>query len=327
MVSLIIPCYNAEKYLKRCLDSVLRQTDHDIELILVNDGSTDGTEQMIEHMRPELESELTRFVYIVQENQGVGAACNVGFKHATGKYLALLDSDDMMLPDSIKLRVQWLDENEEYGVVRTNGYYVSEDNPNDNSRLLEINVDMKVKENIFEDIFKGTTYLWPGTYMIRMDILEKLYPSHEIYPSRGGQNLQFLMMACYISRAGFIDLPLMRYVIRKESLSHFSTGNVMKNEMEAMLRYKDIRAHLIEQFMSGDEKVYWEKQLELLYGEIFVALSCKHRNRHSARQYYNNLKAISEGKVSLKTSITYYKMMNPAVYLVLRVCRKLRVLK
>ena len=80
MVSLIIPCYNSEKYIGRCLESVLEQTDKDIELILVNDGSTDNSSHIINEYRSKLEHELTKFVYLEQDNQGVGAACNNAFQ-------------------------------------------------------------------------------------------------------------------------------------------------------------------------------------------------------------------------------------------------------
>ena len=240
MVSLIIPCYNAEKYIQRCLNSVLLQSNKHIQLIIVNDGSIDLSENIILNMEVKFKQELDEFIYIKQENQGVGAACNNAFKYATGEFVMLLDSDDVILPNSIELCTKFLRENEKYGFVRTNGYYVYEDNINERDRLLEVNDYMKNKENVFEDIFYGKTYVWPGSYMIRMSVLEKLYPTHEILPSRGGQNLQFLMMAAYISKAGFIDKPLMCYTLRKESLSHFNSGNKLEKEINAMQKYKNI---------------------------------------------------------------------------------------
>lgn len=84
MVSLIIPCYNGEKFINRCLDSVLDQSYKDIELIFVNDGSTDKTSETINIRKEELENKLTKFIYIEQENQGVGASCNNAFKKVTG---------------------------------------------------------------------------------------------------------------------------------------------------------------------------------------------------------------------------------------------------
>ena len=122
MVSLIITCYNSGKYIERCLNSVLNQIDKDIELILVNDGSTDNTANIIKQYYSKLEESLTKFIYIEQENQGVGSACNNAFKKVTGKYLTLLDSDDVMLPNSSLERRIWLEKHPSFGLVRTNGY-------------------------------------------------------------------------------------------------------------------------------------------------------------------------------------------------------------
>ena len=104
-----------------------------------------------------MEVSLTKFVYIEQDNQGVGAACNNAFKKVTGKYLALLDSEDIILPDFILEGRKWLVEHPSYGFVRTNGYYVTEDNLDGNDRLLEVNDYMKEKEDVFEELFNGST--------------------------------------------------------------------------------------------------------------------------------------------------------------------------
>lgn len=327
MVSLIVPCYNGEDYINRCIDSILAQTDNDIELILVNDGSTDKTNQIIQERKNEIECVVKKFIYILQENQGVGAACSNAFNLATGEYLSLLDVDDYMMPNSISVRKQWLDEHPDFGIVRSNGYYVTEDNFNACNRLLEINDEMKVKENIFNDIFEGTTYVWPGTYMIRMEVLKELYPNMQIYPSRSGQNLQFLMMAAYKSKSGFVDIPLMKYVIRKESLSHFSSGNVLEKEIKAMLGYKDIRLHLIDEFMPQNEKDLWKKRIDILYARTFIFLGCKHKNRKLAKENYDKLKVLLNGSRDLNTEIAYFKLMNPVKYFMLRGLRKLKILK
>ena len=325
MVSLIIPCYNSESYIERCLDSILVQNYKQIELILVNDGSVDDTEHKIDQMRTRIESNTERFIYIKQKNQGVGAACSAVFRQATGDYLMLLDSDDMLLPDSIKKCVEYLDTNQSYDLVRTNGYYVTEDNLYGKGQLLEVNPEMKVKTDIFEDVFCGRTYVWPGTYMIRMSVLDKLYPRHEIYPSRGGQNLQFLMMACYNRKAGFIDEPLMRYTVQRESLSHFSSGDVLQKEIQAMERYREIRHYLISEFMHDKEKHYWESRLNSLYANIYVLLACKHRNKTEAKKYFDIL--IQLEKPSLNTQIEYYRIMSPVRYVLMKIGRKIHLLR
>ncbi len=98
-VSVIIPVYNVEKYLRQCLDSVVSQTMHDIEIICVNDGSTDSSGRILE----EYSLKDNRIVVINQENAGQSTARNKGLKIAAGEYIAFLDSDDYMEPDLCEL--------------------------------------------------------------------------------------------------------------------------------------------------------------------------------------------------------------------------------
>ena len=90
-VSIIIPVYKVEKYLNECVQSVVNQTYKDLEIILINDGSTDESEQ--ECKKAEINDERIRYFY--QENAGVSSARNYGMKLAQGEYIAFLDSDDV----------------------------------------------------------------------------------------------------------------------------------------------------------------------------------------------------------------------------------------
>ena len=94
--SIIVPIFNCEKYLRQCLDSVLHQTCQDFELILVDDGSTDGSLAICR------EYTGSNVKIISQENAGVSVARNVGLSHATGKYVVFLDSDDWLWPDLLE---------------------------------------------------------------------------------------------------------------------------------------------------------------------------------------------------------------------------------
>ena len=89
-VSVIIPVYNVEKYLKQCLDSVVNQTLKDIEIICVNDGSTDNSLEILE----EYAQKDNRIIIISQENQGQSVARNIALEKATGEYVGFVDSDD-----------------------------------------------------------------------------------------------------------------------------------------------------------------------------------------------------------------------------------------
>lgn len=98
-ISVIITAYNAEKYIKECIISVISQTFVDYEVIVINDGSTDYTEQIIHDFL----SNDKRIFYHYQENQGVAAARNLGLKKAQGKYIVFVDSDDIVDTDYLKI--------------------------------------------------------------------------------------------------------------------------------------------------------------------------------------------------------------------------------
>ena len=98
-ISIIIPCYNVEKYLSRCLDSVLGQSFDDFEAICVNDGSTDNTPEILE----EYAKRDRRIRVITQENQGLSMARNNGKAVALGQYIYFLDSDDAIHPQCLEI--------------------------------------------------------------------------------------------------------------------------------------------------------------------------------------------------------------------------------
>jgi len=106
LVSVVIPTYKGAATLPQSIDSVFDQTFTDYELIVVNDGSPDETSRV-------LESYKDRIRTIDQPNQGVGAARNKGINFATGKYVALLDHDDLWLPDKLQTQVDFLEKNPE----------------------------------------------------------------------------------------------------------------------------------------------------------------------------------------------------------------------
>lgn len=94
LISVIIPIYNVEKYLFRCLSSVISQTYYNLEIILINDGSTDSSEEICNFFC----EKDNRIVYFKQENRGLAAARNLGIDKSTGKFVCFLDSDDWIHP-------------------------------------------------------------------------------------------------------------------------------------------------------------------------------------------------------------------------------------
>ncbi len=112
-VSIIIPAYNAMRYLPKTLDSVLQQTHRDFEVLIINDGSSDAIIEWVSKITD------TRVQLITQSNQGVSAARNTGIALAQGEYIAFLDADDLWEPTHLEKQVSYLDNNPKIGVVYT----------------------------------------------------------------------------------------------------------------------------------------------------------------------------------------------------------------
>ena len=99
LISVVIPVYNVEKYLEKCINSIISQTYDNLEIIIVNDGSTDDSASIIE----KIEKEDSRIRSYYQENAGLSAARNTGIDNSNGKYLAFVDSDDYIHPRMIEI--------------------------------------------------------------------------------------------------------------------------------------------------------------------------------------------------------------------------------
>lgn len=112
-VSVIIPTYNRASILPRALDSVIKQTYQVDQIIVIDDGSTDETKDLINTVYPQID-------FISQQNKGVSAARNIGIKKATSDWICLLDSDDSWQPDKLEKQIQAITENPEYLTCHTN---------------------------------------------------------------------------------------------------------------------------------------------------------------------------------------------------------------
>jgi glycosyltransferase involved in cell wall biosynthesis len=118
LASIIIPCHNSARYLSETIESALAQTHPDIEVILVDDGSTDETSSIAK-------SYPVRYVY--QENRGISAARNKGISHCRGRYVQFLDHDDRLLPDAVETGVRLLEEHPECAIAVGEHRYIGAD--------------------------------------------------------------------------------------------------------------------------------------------------------------------------------------------------------
>jgi glycosyltransferase involved in cell wall biosynthesis len=122
VVSIMMPAFNAERFIGQAIESVLQQSIPEWELIVVNDGSTDQTPRIIARFTD------ARIKSHHQANAGEAVARNTALKHVNGEYLAFLDADDLYLPDHLKSAVAYLQAHPEYDGVYSDGYYIDENN-------------------------------------------------------------------------------------------------------------------------------------------------------------------------------------------------------
>ncbi len=301
-VSLLIPCYNGEKFLKQCFHCILQQTYNNVEVIIINDGSTDRSAQIITSFSEPISQRGYSFVYLSKNNGGAASAVDLGLKYVSWNYLMLYDVDDILMKDAIKLKAEFLDNHPEYAMVRNNGYYVKAKNLKQNSYLFIRNKKEKQNESIFEDILYGKTNNWTGTYMIRSHHLFNHIKDKSIFISPWGQNIQLMLPVAYHYKSGFIDKPLMRYVDHGSSVSR--TNNPWR-ELELFDGYKENRMEVIRSMdIPESEKQNLYKKIDTLYKHIRLRWASQYNKKDILAQEFISLK--KDGELTWNDHIYYY---------------------
>lgn len=195
MISVILPVYNGEKYIKKTIRSILNQTVKDLELIIVNDGSIDGTEEIIQSF------EDNRILYIKQDNLGVAAAKNTGLKHCNGKFITFHDHDDLSLPNRLERLLDSF--YGDIGMVHSDMLLIDDqDNPIGYWKSENINT-----KDVFSFFINVGTPFNNGTIMYKKEILE----DHTFCNYKVGEDTAFIMQIAPKVSSFHIQEPLYFY--------------------------------------------------------------------------------------------------------------------
>lgn len=220
LVSIIIPCYNGSKTIRTCLDSVLAQTYKNLEVITVDDGSTDDTARIIQQYEDSFAKEGMVLRYIYQENKGLGGAIDTGLKIFSGDFLCWIDCDDFLMEKSVETRLDFLLEHTDFGCVSSNANIYNSDNLTKViTKVVTTNKVIHNNPHQFLYMLKSKSIFCPGCHMIRTSAFLEVNPDRKIFPARRGQNWQLLLPVYYKHKRGFIDEPLYGYVIYPNSMS------------------------------------------------------------------------------------------------------------
>lgn len=307
-ITFIAPCYNGESYIKRFLDSILEQTYDSIELIVVNDGSVDSTEEILVSYEGKFKSKGIEYIHIRQENQGIGASINNALKLVTGDYLTWFGTDDYALPTYAEELTAFLDNHPEFAVVRDDGFVVDEDNTSIiKGRMADHNLD-KHNPWLFENAILQKNFHF-GYSVIRMEIFDKVNPGREIYPSRQGQNWQILLPIFYQYKSAFYEKPLYCVIDQKESVSRISQKSYEKviwieNECERILVDTINKMDILE-------KEKYLKMVRVKYIRSRMKDAINFGIREDAMAEYARLK--EEEAVLLEDKRRYYRAKFPII--------------
>lgn len=231
LASVVTPVYNGEAYVSRLLDSILAQTYPNIEMILADDGSTDGTASIASAYIPKFDAKGYSLQVIRAPHRNASAAINAGLCHVSGEYLVWPDADDELHPDSIAKRVSFLETHPEYDCVRSLMSYISEET-GEALPGWETLGDL-TREELFWDILEARTFVCCGCYMLKTEELFQIYPAKKIPEYEVGQNFQMLLPFLFRHRCPTIPEKLYRVYVRPDSHSRQK-----RSEVEEEHRYR-----------------------------------------------------------------------------------------
>ena len=251
-VSIIVPVYGVEKYIDKCLDSLVKQSLKEIEVIVVNDGTKDNSQKIIDKYVKKYPDKIKSYI---KENGGQGSARNYGLKKASGEYIGYVDSDDFVEKDMYKKLYNKAKENN-YDIVVCGNYNVSEDyqNKNIDAFINNYNTDL-------ENIFFGKMAVWNKIYKRDILIKNKLEFKEKVWY----EDLAFTLKAIMNSNTfAFIYEPLYDYLIREGST--MNNSNVQRN-LEILDAFNDILSYI----KHNKKEEYFDKVEFLAIDHIYIS--------------------------------------------------------
>jgi glycosyltransferase involved in cell wall biosynthesis len=208
-VTAIIPCYNRERFVGMAIESVLAQTYPNIQLIVVDDGSTDRSRQVLEQYK----GRLLLLEHPGGENRGQSASINLGLAHAVGKYVGILDSDDIWMPSKIAEQVAYLEANPDCGLVYGNGEAIDESG----RRLYAMYGPGHEELNDPKRVLLDCYFLVPNNSLVRKRVLDEVGGFDEAL--RAAQDHDMAIRIAEVTKLGYLDRLWFKYRRHADSIS------------------------------------------------------------------------------------------------------------
>lgn len=258
VVSIIIPAYNAERYLGRALASALGQTYQQIEVVVVDDGSTDGTAEVARSTGDR------RVVYMRQENAGQGRARNLGIERSRGAYVTFLDADDWYLPTKVECEVAFLRRHPGYQVVYCNALHYHAQRHD----VVYRKIGRFQSGQLLPELLK-TSYINPNTVMVARQVFSRtgLFNETRYYPEDWEM---WLKIALAGFRVGYLDEDLVMVELRDDSNTTMEIQWILKSNAIEMFRKLFPQPMEIDGVRYSADRIVRELKLKLALAYLMV---------------------------------------------------------
>lgn len=300
LISIILPVYNIETYLDDCINSLMGQSYKNIEIILVDDGSTDKSGEKCDSYA----NKNKNIIVVHQENKGVGSARNRGINISKGEYIVFVDPDDITSKYYLEIMLENLKKYDCDMIVSNytnNMSLLYGNNKEDSYNNIEV-IDAEFVFNKMLDNKSFDGFLW-----------NKIFKAYNIkkYNIRFSENIKIwedmLFVLNYIktiNKIGFIDIKLYFYRIRKNSATtNKNIGDKITSKLNAISLFLELAPNESSEFYKNAEKIYLENLIEYIYFYRKSKLLIKEQKQ----KYYNEIRRIrKKHKINFKYKVKYF---------------------
>ena len=267
-ISVVIPTYNSSSYISRTLDSVLSQKSLPYEIVIVDDGSSDNTIEVIEEYKKSNKDVLENIKVFQQKNMGAGAARNRAVKEATGEWIAFLDSDDIWMSGKMEAVKSSMEANPDANIIAHEEYAVDEKNM-ESRRLCSLHKGYDESKDLFIQLYEGNLFS-TSCMVIKKEIIERAGGFDETL--RSAQDYDLWIRCGMYGKLFYIPHPYEIYVTREGNITANTyrryncelricrkytdelISRVGLNEAKKIVRRRIFNIHKVETYLSLKQK-------------------------------------------------------------------------
>ena len=328
LISIIVPIYNVEKYLNKCIESIVNQTYENIEIILIDDGSNDNSGIICD----EYAKKDNRIIVVHKENGGVSSARNKGLKIAKGEWISFVDADDWIEQTFCQTLLNKV--TQEQADIALCGYNRITDNRIEKINANNQEVFLNSNEYLVKSLNPQTGFGFCHMKLIKKEVLKSISFNERI--EVGEDALFNIQLSTYIKKAVFLKQPLYNYRINNQSVVKRYDENYANKYLKSM---KIIEEYIWQEYNEENEENIEIKQNYYNFVAYHIMLiivnycyhpdnkMCNAQRKNMLKEVFNNdlfiigLKKSNYNNISLTRKITLYTLKHKLYWLTAIICK------